>query len=353
MLWFIRAVLLAELLCGCLGAPVNSDFFRGLGSGRRGGGDISHPGVVFDNPPEKDPSLNPSLNPRIIHDAYQDVHLDMAETRMMAMLISIVYCHNETSLKSWTCFRCKDPLIEGFVVHEIVSIDSWDFFGYIGYFPKTNAKVIVFRGTNEHSLWNWVEDLRAERSSYPLGIPGTDGAYVHTGFFTLWNSSGAKARMTMALAELMEKTGWGGTLYVGGHSMGAAVASLCALYMKYMFDLQDVRVYTFGSPRVGNTDFVKVYEKMTSVSVRMTHMADIVPSVPLTWFGYHHFPREVWQTDVFNSTTNTTEFHYKICNGSGEDPSCHLSVCGWAICRNITQHKWYMGMPMHNEHEEC
>lgn len=73
--------------------------------------------------------------------------------------------------------------------------------------------------------------------------------------------------MTEALAELISLRGWDGPLYVTGHSMGAALAHLCAMYMQYMFALEDVRVFTFGSPRVGNTAFYKAFDKVVRLLV--------------------------------------------------------------------------------------
>ena len=56
-------------------------------------------------------------------------------------------------------------------------------------------------------------------------------------------------------------------LYIGGHSMGAAMAHMCALDLRYNADMSQVHVYTFGSPRVGNTQFYNFFN--ASVEVRM------------------------------------------------------------------------------------
>lgn len=121
------------------------------------------------------------------------------------------------------------------------------------------------RGTDSSSLWNWIDDLSARRSSDPIDIPGLPGAYVHAGFGRLWKRSGLEANMTEALADLISLRGWDGPLYVTGHSMGGALAHLCAMYMQYMFALDDVRLYTFGSPRVGNYAFYQAFDKMVRI----------------------------------------------------------------------------------------
>lgn len=82
-------------------------------------------------------------------------------------------------------------------------------------------------------------------------------------------------------------------------------------------------------------------------------MADIVPSVPTQWMGYHHVPTEIFQIDHFDSASNTTHRVYKKCDGSGEDPTCHASMCSHGVCRSIVDHYQYMGISMLNTHGAC
>ena len=59
-------------------------------------------------------------------------------------------------------------------------------------------------------------------------------------------------------------------LFAIGHSMGAALATICAMDLKFKVGLKDVRLYTFGSPRVGNADFAKFGFSQTTVSCAAT-----------------------------------------------------------------------------------
>ena len=63
----------------------------------------------------------------------------------------------------------------------------------------------------------------------------------------------------------------GAPLYAIGHSMGAALATICAMDVKFKANLTDVRLYTFGSPRVGNADFAKFVYSQTKVSLCAQH----------------------------------------------------------------------------------
>ena len=101
-----------------------------------------------------------------------------------------------------------------------------------------------------------------------------------------------------------------------------------------------VRLFTFGSPRVGNAAFAAFVGRATAASVRVTHNRDIVPSVPPTWVGFHHAAREAWQVDVEGAGV------VGLCDGSGEDPRCHDSVCILGLCTSVADHLEYLGSPM-------
>ena len=65
------------------------------------------------------------------------------------------------------------------------------------------------------------------------------------------------------------------------------------------------------------------------------HYHDPVPHVPLQAMGYVHVAREIFYTDQNSST-------YKVCDKSGEDPTCSDSVpyTEW----NPDDHMYYMGI---------
>lgn len=66
---------------------------------------------------------------------------------------------------------------------------------------------------------------------------------------------------------------------------GAALAHLCAMDLRVIHDPEDLRVVTFGSPRVGNAVFSSFFEEHVAEAWRYTHGRDIVPSVPPTLMG--------------------------------------------------------------------
>merc|ERR1712146_338946 len=86
--------------------------------------------------------------------------------------------------------------------------------------------VVAFRGTED--LRNWITNLHAfGRASLklPSCAPGND-VLVHPGFYYAFQS--VREQIYTALDELESVVG-NYELFVTGHSLGAALASLCAL----------------------------------------------------------------------------------------------------------------------------
>lgn len=68
---------------------------------------------------------------------------------------------------------------------------------------------------------------------------------------------------------------------IAGHSLGGALATLAAVYVKATLDL-NVSVYTYSSPKVGNEKFAEFYKKLglDTSSFRFFNTNDLVPKVP-------------------------------------------------------------------------
>jgi hypothetical protein len=101
-------------------------------------------------------------------------------------------------------------------------------------------------------------------------------------------------------------------------------------------------------------DFDLLIDAYLHESVRFTHARDIVPSLPLPLFGYHHFAREIWQLpDNVTSAASAKQMRFRICDGSGEDPTCHNSACWLGLCRSLDDHIHYLGKHMYHRVGEC
>ncbi len=87
---------------------------------------------------------------------------------------------------------------------------------------------------------------------------------LHAGFYVSYNNSMLEPNITAAVRK-MHAEHPNAPLYAIGHSMGAALATICAMDVKFKVGLRDVRLYTFGSPRVGNLEFANFVYSQTTV----------------------------------------------------------------------------------------
>ncbi|KAJ4967692.1 hypothetical protein NE237_014393 [Protea cynaroides] len=163
--------------------------------------------------------------------------------------------------------------------------------------------VVAFRGT-EQVKW---KDLRTDLMLAPTGLnPERLGGdfkqevQVHSGFLSAFDS--VRTRIMSLIkeaigfvdgAEVLHK--W--HIYVTGHSLGGALATLLALELSSgqlaKCGAISVTMYNFGSPRVGNKKFAEIYNEKVKDSWRVVNHRDIIPTVPRL-MGYCHVANPVY-----------------------------------------------------------
>ena len=128
---------------------------------------------------------------------------------------------------------------------------------------------------------------------------------------------------------------------VTGHSLGGALASVCAIHL-YQKGVRLDAILTYGSPRAGNPTFAQWYDRVifnyTRYAFRVTHYRDpIIHLPPINYFiSFRHVPREVFVTRETGDT-------HTVCDGSGEDHKCSSSTTPLPSSRD---HLHYMGMQL-------
>jgi triacylglycerol lipase len=161
--------------------------------------------------------------------------------------------------------------------------DNADTQGFVA--ESGEAIIVVFRGTQPNRPMDWFVDFRATRGHWDHHI-----GEVHDGFYgalrRVWGVTLPKGDVLPGrLVNRGTKTIW-----ITGHSLGGALAELCAAQAMFVNRIPVQGVYTFGQPRVGNKDFAKaVNEKLRSGIFRFVNDRDIVPRVPLFTMGFCHY----------------------------------------------------------------
>jgi triacylglycerol lipase len=158
----------------------------------------------------------------------------------------------------------------------VASLNSSTLVGYVASLGDTS--VIMFRGTNPSEIQDWFINL-SNRSRK------VDHGNVHAGFWTGYDS--LHGQLAKVLEASKPKKVW-----ITGHSLGGALAVVCAYRLSSMENLEIAGVMTFGQPKVGNPAFCKHME--VTLSGRMVHFvneSDLVPRVPPS---FDHFGSLVW-----------------------------------------------------------
>ncbi|KAG5473794.1 hypothetical protein LSCM1_04424 [Leishmania martiniquensis] len=117
----------------------------------------------------------------------------------------------------------------------------------------------------------------------------------HAGFLAIWKT--LKPTVLSRLRGLLcDDPDTVFRIFTTGHSLGGALASLCAYSITNMlkrmdYPIADVTVYTYGQPRMGNRTFQRIYDKTVPRSFRVVNESDVV--VSMTMFGGYHVGIEV------------------------------------------------------------
>lgn len=141
----------------------------------------------------------------------------------------------------------------------------------------SNDVIIVCRGTQPTELSDIVADIR-----FAL-VPSSSGSgKVHHGFKqsvdNLWES----------IEQCLAKYGKKKDIYLTGHSLGAAMATLIAVRCKRLDTMPNpVALFTYGSPKVGNNAYKKLINSVELVHHRWVNNADAVTRNPI-WPYKHH-----------------------------------------------------------------
>ena len=156
----------------------------------------------------------------------------------------------------------------GYTTHKFIDIDG----AQCHIVSDKESVVIVFRGTEPTEF----SDVLADLNVWPDEAHNGHGL-VHNGFQTELDKLWPKIQASLKIMKTDGKN-----IFIAGHSLGGAMATLCASRMLG----QVTALYTYGSPRVGNRKFVKGLGNLKHY--RHVNNNDIVTGVPFWLMGYRH-----------------------------------------------------------------
>jgi triacylglycerol lipase len=145
-------------------------------------------------------------------------------------------------------------------------------------FRNAHDCVMVCRGT-QPTDWN---DVKADVNA--VAVLAEALGRVHSGFKQEVDDLWPDLERALAETDL--------PLWFAGHSLGAAMATICAIRCQVSNISPRPRgLFTYGSPRVGDQAYVKHCQV---VHFRWVNNNDIVTRVPPPWLGYRHGGREMY-----------------------------------------------------------
>lgn len=156
----------------------------------------------------------------------------------------------------------------------------WSYPVYWGFvLTGPSHHLLVLRGTQRGH--EWLQTVRANQV-VSRDVPAFDfpGA-IHDGFATIY------ARLSHSITAAARRLDPARPLFIGGHSLGAPLASLAALDIAQTIPAfrTNLRLYTYAGPRLGNPAFAEAFSRIVPNSYRVVNQADLVPTLPPTRTG--------------------------------------------------------------------
>ncbi|CAM9248116.1 unnamed protein product [Scytosiphon promiscuus] len=199
---------------------------------------------------------------------------------------------------------------------EVASATTFDAIHDTEAFVAANdeAVIVTFRGSKGRRDWltNLSILLRSIPENWKVHVP--DGG-LHLGFDdgvnTVWMPGpGHPEGMVAVIKEFLNAGGKTRKLYVTGHSLGAALATVAMARLTFVENMNVAAMYTMGGPKVFDTDVADLFDAKDNYGTalkdkcfRCRNNNDIVPRVPP--FPYKHVGHEIY-FDRFGAISTTS-----------------------------------------------
>jgi hypothetical protein len=215
--------------------------------------------------PQKDDLYFPCKNAQFF-----SAGVPQSEAAVCVELARLAYCHSDTSFSLNQAKITNELSRIGFTLDGVFESQGRPqgrgTHCFLALREDQQLAIAAFRGTDKDDPTDLADDINA------LMVPWDRGGKVHGGF------AGALAEVRADLEQALQAIRC--RMLFTGHSLGAALATLLA----------SVRIpaalYTFGSPLVGDSDFVAT---LTDVkNFRYVDCCDIVTRIPPEALGYRH-----------------------------------------------------------------
>jgi triacylglycerol lipase len=189
----------------------------------------------------------------------------------MALLILEAYrayqdARNNLPPRALLSIEMGEYRVLAYIRAKVLPFSRYKMMGFVA--AREDKAYLIFRGTE--SVSEWVGDSRCLQVVFREGW-----GKVHKGFREIYKSCSESILET--LSEIEENVSM---LYVGGHSLGAALSTLACADISENTRFTAPIQYTFASPRVGDRQFADTFQQKIAKSYRMMNTEDFVITEP-------------------------------------------------------------------------
>lgn len=144
------------------------------------------------------------------------------------------------------------------------------------YGTYTSGKNVVYFFKGSSNLKDFLSDIQiaVEASTQIKGK-------IHKGFYDILRKDSRYLWIMKSIFSLDTGT----TIYLTGHSLGAALATIIYCYAGTVFT-DRIKLVTFGCPRLGNQEFT---DQIKGDSIRIVNNNDAVTKLPVPFWSYRHY----------------------------------------------------------------
>jgi triacylglycerol lipase len=231
----------------------------------------------------------------------QAATLSMPNAKLLGQASAVAY-QNGATCRQWARDAGLDGDFDFFCSAGVVN--NTDTSGFVA--ENDQVVLVAFRGTQPKVPVDWMSDFNAlhETWGHPVGK-------VHKGFYealrVVWGLPfNGKEILPARLLNRGNRTVW-----ITGHSLGGALAELCAAQAQFVSHVPVQGVYTFGQPRCGDEAYATLLQSAMGMRIfRFINDRDIVPRVPFYGMGFRHYGGEIFfnhqkqQVDIATALEN-------------------------------------------------
>ena len=144
---------------------------------------------------------------------------------------------------------------------------------------KTGDVAIALRGTEGTLEWIHDADFLQVPCPFLAGAGQTEDGFTDM-YQSLRTATDPGAPTVVKALATLPFSQPVGSVTICGHSLGGALATLLALDVAANTTFTDPSVYTYASPRTGDSLFASTFDQVVKNSYRVANRLDVVPALP-------------------------------------------------------------------------